>query len=1171
MRRSLRSVVERMAPRYPPRYSRHSEAGDTLIEVLMALVVLSLASVALITAFATTISGSAVHRQLTTSGIVLDSVSQNVIAEIQAQQKWFDCTNNLTLTDYQNPSEVPINIPAPYTNQYQAQITAVAYWNPSPVAPLPTTPGFYPNCVSNQSQLITVTLTQVSNNRTYTNSFVVNTPFSNSAASANSNSGPATHLFISTQPVGGSAGAALATQPVIEVLDVNNQVVTTDLSPVTLALTGTAGATLSGCSGTEDAGVVTFSGCTVDKAGTYQLTVSDGNLPVVTSDTFTVGVAGYHLVFIHQPAGGASGAVMSGQPEVQVQNANGTWNQTWSGTITLATSGGDLTNCPALTVSNGDASFVGCRFAGGYFYNTISKVTLATPYLMTATASGGAAANPATSNTFAVSSFGSAAQMEFSTQPTGVASGAANAVFTVQPVVTVEDSFGNIVTSGYNTQVTLAISTGTLTCSSGNSVTPSGGVATFSGCHGTTYVDGATLTATSGALTPKQSASFNITAAASQLVFTTQPVAGASGTAFITQPVITVEDPAGNVVTSATAAITLTSSGGTLSLCTSLTPNAGVVSVATCNFAGTVGSQYTLTATADGLTGTSGNFSPTGAGAASRLVFTTQPVAGASGSTFTVQPVVKVEDSGGNVVTSSSATITLTSSGGNLTLCSNLTAVTGVVNVSNCTFAGLVGTSYFLTAASGSLTSATSGNFSPSGPGPASQIVLSGCSTSIVSGTTCTATAVIEDSGGNIETADNSSLLTFAQTSGTGSVSGLTSVTASGGAASLLLTAVNAGSVLIDATGDSFVSNTVTLTVIGLAPTVTFTGGTVAGTTPNQTATFTVPSGGGTYTAAANTNSGGTISYSTASPGCSVVAGTGVVSFTTLANCVITATTTASGTYTAGSANLTITVTGRAPTVTFTGGTVAGTTPNQTATTTAAGYTAAANTNSGGTISYSSVSPGCSVVAGTGVVSFTTLANCVITATTTASGTYTAGSATLTITVSAQAGTPSGFAILGVPGTQDGKPDAGDQVVFTYSQVMSANSIMSGFTGSSTAVFVQLTRTTGNSSVLQICQTGTCSAAVNLGSVSLGDPTGNRYLGSGTTAYLNATMSMTTVGGRSVVTVTLGTLISGTITALAPTSTTTTLTWTPSGAATNLGGTASSTTAVNESPAKANF
>ena len=73
------------------RMRRRGEAGDTLVEVLIALVVLGLASVALIIAFGTSISASADHRQLSASGVALDAISQQVIADMQATPSLFTC------------------------------------------------------------------------------------------------------------------------------------------------------------------------------------------------------------------------------------------------------------------------------------------------------------------------------------------------------------------------------------------------------------------------------------------------------------------------------------------------------------------------------------------------------------------------------------------------------------------------------------------------------------------------------------------------------------------------------------------------------------------------------------------------------------------------------------------------------------------------------------------------------------------------------------------------------------------------------------------------------------------------------------------------------------------------------------------------------------------------
>jgi prepilin-type N-terminal cleavage/methylation domain-containing protein len=56
------------------------ERGDTLIEVLMALVVLSLTALAVMIAFSTSISASQQHRDLATAHIVMASYSQQAIS-----------------------------------------------------------------------------------------------------------------------------------------------------------------------------------------------------------------------------------------------------------------------------------------------------------------------------------------------------------------------------------------------------------------------------------------------------------------------------------------------------------------------------------------------------------------------------------------------------------------------------------------------------------------------------------------------------------------------------------------------------------------------------------------------------------------------------------------------------------------------------------------------------------------------------------------------------------------------------------------------------------------------------------------------------------------------------------------------------------------------------------
>ena len=869
MRRSRTPVVQETARTTVPERQRYSESGDTLIEVLLALIVLGMASVALIIAFSTSISASAEHRKLANYDTVLATATQETIAAVQSELGLFSCPHP-TVPAYTSPAAnitaypgyvgSGIPLPLPYTGNYTVKYdvtSPVQYWNT-------TTESFGSLCQANEPQLIKIDLIGT----TYTNSFVVDYP----VGSSNSvGTGTATQLIFLQQPVGGYAGSPFTTQPIVEITTDGINPMITDLSPVILTLTQGTGV-LSGCIGNEVLGVVTFSGCTIGTGGSnFQITATDGTLIPATSNPFSVSSSTYHLVFTTPPGAGQSGTAFSQAPVVTVENALNNTDISWAGTITLTLSGGALSAVPGQTCLFTTATTItltpligvgtvtmpsGCAFSGGFFYDSSrSPPTTATQYTMTATANPNTpsdAAVPATSTAFSVTSPGPASQIAFVTQPTGVASATATTPFTGQPTVAVEDSFGNVVTSATNT-INMAINSGGqgVTLSNCNSPTPTiAGLYVFSGCYGSKWGTSLTLTASSTGLTSAVSTAFDITNIASQLLFTTSPVAGDSGSVFAIPPVLVVEDNANRVVTAATTPITFNAvvpSGGTLSSCTGMVPQLGIITVENCTFAGVVGTQYTVTASEGSLTSVpSSSFSPTGPGPASQLVFTTQPVAGVSGTAFTTQPVVKVEDSAGNIVTSSTASITLKSSGGALSGCTGLTASAGIVTLSNCTFAGVVGAQYTLTATSGSLTSAPSSNFSPTYAGVPSQIILSGCPTAIVSLSTCVATATLEDAYANLETLDNSSIITFSQAPGGGTVSGLTSPTVSGGVANVTLTGGSQGLALVSATGDSLTSNTLTVTVNAATTTVVASSSnpSVVGQTVTYTAKVTVNSAG---------------------------------------------------------------------------------------------------------------------------------------------------------------------------------------------------------------------------------------------------------------------------------------------------------------------------------------
>jgi hypothetical protein len=239
---------------------------------------------------------------------------------------------------------------------------------------------------------------------------------------------------------------------------------------------------------------------------------------------------------------------------------------------------------------------------------------------------------------------------------------------------------------------------------------------------GTCVIDANQAAGNGYAAAPQVQQTITVTAdAATQLAFTAQPAGGASGSSLGTQPKISVEDSGGNVVTGSTSSVTLAiasqpGTGATLS-CKSnpVSASAGVASFAGCKITGKAGS-YTLKATARNLTSaTSSTFTVT-AGPATRLVFTTQPGGGPSGSAWSAQPAVAVEDSAGNVVTGSTSPVTLAvasqpGSGATVGCTANpVTASAGVAAFAGCEITGRSG-SYAVRATSSGLTSATSSSF----------------------------------------------------------------------------------------------------------------------------------------------------------------------------------------------------------------------------------------------------------------------------------------------------------------------------------------------------------------------------------------------------------------------------------------------------------------------------
>jgi hypothetical protein len=781
MKRRPNSPQKELSPVSPKRL-RRSEDGDTLVEVLLAIVVLGLASVAILMAFATSISGSAEHRSMATLDTVERTAAEQAISQIEQQtnSQFGQCPVPDSVT-FSLPSGYSATLaPAGYPTKYWSSVSS-SFSTTACVVSTSTAP------VVNAPQLVTIAVTNTASGVTSAPlSFVVDDPASKPLPVP----APATHLVFLTSPGTSYAGTAFGSQPIVEVEDANNNVVTSDFSAVTLTIsantptTGGPGALSNTCQGLEFQGVVTFSGCSINTAGTgYTLTASDAEkisgsnnpLASATSTRFNVGVgAPSRLVFTTQPVGGSEATNFATEPVVTIEDTNGNVVTGDTGAVALSvgsytsSSGGSTQGtlgCSSTTVSAvaGVATFSNCQISGTAAAGTYSL----------SAAQGGVSTGASSTFTIGASS---ATKLVF-TAPAS-SSGFSGAAFATQPVATMEDANGNAVTS-WSTSVTLGLSAqpgsgATLSCVS-NPLAVVNGVAGFSGCQISGQTGNYTLSATSGGYSATSVINIAV-GAPSKLIFTTAPVGNVKeATNFSTEPVVTVEDSGGNIVTSDSGSVTLSvtayasGNGGTAQGvvgCSPTTMNAaaGVASFAGCQITGTGGAgAYTLSASRTGLTSATANIS-INAGTASKLGFTVQPTANQSiqaKGTGTFSASVAVQDSNGNTVQTDSRSITLaigTNPSSGVLTCSSPSSLTaaassGVANFTGCAITK-AGSGYTLGASSSpALTAPGNANSFSIVPGAASQLITTAQpSSSLNAGATFSMGVTVEDANGNVET-----------------------------------------------------------------------------------------------------------------------------------------------------------------------------------------------------------------------------------------------------------------------------------------------------------------------------------------------------------------------------------------------------------------------------------
>ncbi len=432
----------------------------------------------------------------------------------------------------------------------------------------------FANLSHNVANTITIRFTSGSLNSDTSTSILVN------AASA-------ARLVFLQQPTGAVAGATIVPPVTVKLQDAFGNDVTRSGTAVTIALTSGTG-TLSGTlTRTTTTGIATFNDLSVNLAGAKVLTASSGSLTAAVSGTFTISPgAPKSLAFVQQPTNAVAATAITPPVTVRVRDALGN-DAASSVSVTLSISSG-TGSLSGVTTQSSNAS--GLATFSGLSINLSGSKTLSAsaPGLVSAT-----------SSAFTITA-GAATQLAFVQQPTNTAAGTA-----IAPPVTVQlkDAQGNLMrTAGISVSVALSSGTGILTGTIPQ-LTDAAGLATFNNLS-INLAGPKVLTASAVGLTSVASTSFTVVAAAAnKLEFTTSPGDGTAGTPSPVQPVVTLKDAFGNVVTGVAQTVALAirnnaGPGGTLSGTKSVSVNAAtgqaVFSGLSIDKAGT---GYTLTAT----------------------------------------------------------------------------------------------------------------------------------------------------------------------------------------------------------------------------------------------------------------------------------------------------------------------------------------------------------------------------------------------------------------------------------------------------------------------------------------------------------------------------------------------------------------------------------------------
>src|SRR5437773_711594 len=495
------------------------------------------------------------------------------------------------------------------------------------------------------------------------------------------------------------------------------------------------------------------------------------------------------LAFLQQPENLMAGHQFSQTVKVRADDAHGNKVASFRGNVTVA-----LANNPGGATLSGTTTVAAVD--GIATFSDLSLDKTGAGYTLTASASGGALVAP-TSAAFDVAP-GPATQLEFTVEPTTATAGT---VLAPSLRVTALDAAENLVPT-FTGNVTVAFG-GTSgegsTLGGTTTVAAVNGVATFGDLTVSQTGTGYWLTASATGLARAASSAFDVTAgAATQLVFSTEPRTTVADHQISPAVKVRALDALGNPVPSFTGSVSIAAGnnpgGAMLSGTTPVAAVSGVATVFDLSLNKT-GTNYWLTATATGLPrATSSAFTIT-AGAATELVFVSEPRT--TVANHQISPAVKVRalDALGNLATgfTGAVAVALGNNPGSATL-SGTTPAPPASDLATYLDLSLnkAGTGYTLTASASGVPSVTSTAFDVT-PGTATQLAFTVQPANTVAGAAISPAVQVTalDAAGNpVPGYSGNVTVTLANTPGGSTLGGTTAVATVNGVASFFYLSV---------------------------------------------------------------------------------------------------------------------------------------------------------------------------------------------------------------------------------------------------------------------------------------------------------------------------------------------------------------------------------------------